>query len=168
MTARELLTKARDYMLHKAGRHDLNWRDANHIIDEIDAHLAKPEGEAGMPEYPHTTTRYMIRTSPESAEGREYVLRTDYDALRQWVAYALQQHGEWLDIESAAKTFRPPLSQYNHHAPDILGLCGQSLYCVCSWGGPSAPFWIDSHNSRIPFQPTHWQPLPKPPGERKE
>ena len=31
-----LLKHAREYMLYKAGRHDLNWRDAHNIIDKID------------------------------------------------------------------------------------------------------------------------------------
>ena len=69
----------------------------------------------------------------------------------------------WQPIETAPKNYTPPLSFYNHHAPDILGLWGKSFYCVCHWGGPSQPFWIDESNRRIPFQPTRWMHLPKPP-----
>lgn len=69
----------------------------------------------------------------------------------------------WKPIETAPRVFIPPLSTMNHHAPDILGLWGQAFYCVCSWGGPSAPFWIGGDNKRVPFQPTYWMPLPAPP-----
>lgn len=69
----------------------------------------------------------------------------------------------WRPISSAPRSYHPPLSQYNHHAPDILGLWGQSFYCVCSWGGPSNPHWIGGDNKPVPFQPTHWMPLPAAP-----
>jgi len=69
----------------------------------------------------------------------------------------------WKSIETAPKSYHPPLSQYNHHAPDILGLFGKAFYCVCHWGGSSQPFWIDRSNRRIPMQPTHWMPLPAAP-----
>ena len=32
-----LLQEARDYILHKARRHDLYWKDGHSIIDRIDA-----------------------------------------------------------------------------------------------------------------------------------
>ena len=69
----------------------------------------------------------------------------------------------WQPIETAPKSFRPPLSIYSHHAPQILGLWGKAFYCVCSWGGPSNPAWIGGDNKPVPFQPTHWMPLPEPP-----
>lgn len=69
----------------------------------------------------------------------------------------------WQPIETAPKRYHPPISTVNHHAPEILGLYGQSWYCVCSWGGPSEPWWIDGNNQKIAFQPTHWMPLPAAP-----
>jgi hypothetical protein len=66
----------------------------------------------------------------------------------------------WQPIETAPRAFVPPLSPINHHAPDILGLWGESFYCICSWGGPSQPFWIDGDNKQVTFQPTRWRPLP--------
>lgn len=74
----------------------------------------------------------------------------------------------WQPIETAPRVFSPPLSFVNHHAPDILGLWGQAFYCVCSWGGPSNPYWIDGNNRRIPFQPTHWMPRPPPPAASQQ
>lgn len=71
----------------------------------------------------------------------------------------------WRPISSAPRVFSPPLSFYNHHAPQILGLWGQAFYSVCSWGGPSQPYWIDCNNKKIPFQPTRWMPLPEAPFE---
>lgn len=70
---------------------------------------------------------------------------------------------DWQPIETAPRSYSPPLSHYNHHAPDILGLWGQAFYCVCKWGGPSQPYWIGGDNKKVPFQPTHWMPLPEPP-----
>jgi hypothetical protein len=69
----------------------------------------------------------------------------------------------WRPIETAPRSYHPPLSFYNHHAPDILGLWGKAFYCVCSWGGPSNPRWVGGDNKPVPFQPTHWMPLPEPP-----
>ncbi len=70
---------------------------------------------------------------------------------------------KWQPIDTAPKLFSPPLSHINHHAPDILGLWGKAFYCICHWGGPSQPFWIGGDNKPVPFQPTHWMPLPEPP-----
>jgi hypothetical protein len=70
---------------------------------------------------------------------------------------------EWRPIETAPKVYSPPLSYYNHHAPEILGLYGESFYCLCSWGGPNKPVWIDKNDQPIPFQPTRWMHLPTPP-----
>lgn len=72
---------------------------------------------------------------------------------------------DWQPIDTAPRTYSPPLSQYNHHAPDILGLWGRAFYCVCRWGGPSQPYWIGGDNKKVTFQPTHWMPLPTPPSE---
>jgi hypothetical protein len=71
----------------------------------------------------------------------------------------------WEPIETAPREYSPRLSFYNHHAPQILGLWGQAFYCVCSWGGPSQPYWIGDDNKKVPFQPTHWTPLPVPPAQ---
>lgn len=71
----------------------------------------------------------------------------------------------WQPIETAPHRYSPPLSPINHHAPSILGLWGKAFYCVCSWGGPSNPYWIGGDNKKVPFQPTHWMPLPDPPTE---
>jgi hypothetical protein len=68
---------------------------------------------------------------------------------------------EWRPIATAPRTFSPPLSPINHHAPDILGLWGKAFYCVCSWDGHR---WVGGDNKPIPFQPTHWMPLPSAPG----
>ena len=44
-TAERLLREAREYILHKANRHDLNWRDGHGIIAGIDAHLSSIEAK---------------------------------------------------------------------------------------------------------------------------
>lgn len=74
-----------------------------------------------------------------------------------------EQRGAWQPIETAPRSYNPSLSFYNHHSPSILGLWGQSFYCICHWGGQSAPYWVDDNLKKCPFQPTHWQPLPEPP-----
>ena len=88
----------------------------------------------------------------------------------EYLARLLREEAEaqgWQPIETAPKTYAPPLSPNNHHAPEILGLWGQAFYCVCSWGGPSHPYWIDGNNRKVTFQPTHWRPLPPPPQGRE-
>lgn len=89
----------------------------------------------------------------------ERVGRDSASAIAAWNTRAASAQSGWRPISEAPRTFSPPISTNNHHAPEILGLYGQAFYCVCSWGGTSQPYWIDSENRRVPFQPTHWMPL---------
>lgn len=46
-THAELLREAREYILHKAQRHDLYWRDGHEIMDRIDSALADRRDNRG-------------------------------------------------------------------------------------------------------------------------
>lgn len=74
---------------------------------------------------------------------------------------ALKAAWEWQSIETAPRSFYPPISTINHHAPPILGVWGRSFYSVGSWGGPSQPYWKGGpSNVKLPFQFERWMHLP--------
>ena len=76
--AMELLRECRYYLLHKAPRHDLNWRDGYRLLNKIDALLTQSkaaparvaDGVAAIPSVDEVTAKAQSSAAPDSGEGK--------------------------------------------------------------------------------------------------
>lgn len=95
---REALREARDYIQHKAQRHDLNWRDGNIIIQKIDAALSEQSGEPdiGGPDFLRISkSGYSLRVG--WGDDKRIVARSpEHDTtLQQWLIDAERLCDGW-------------------------------------------------------------------------
>ena len=115
---------------------------------------------------------YQVWKAIMTHEKAMVIARQAYDAAKTAQSDKLEPDAEmcraylkamhtWQPIKTAPKCFIPPISNYDHYAPEILGRYGESWYYICSWGGPSNPFWVDDNHNKIYFQPSHWMPIPE-------
>jgi hypothetical protein len=107
--------------------------------------------------YDHFQWSPMIQVSQTDFENK-YVSRISYDALRTRAESAeakvreLEAAARWIPIEDESK-----LTDYDWYLVTGNGLVSVGYY-KSGWGT-----WTSADEGRLPFEVTHYQPLPQPP-----
>lgn len=128
---------------------------ADRLADVLNADLQKPAGDMAK------ALEALESIPPGFGAPVKDAMYAFLSEHYQTIKAALQQGDGWRPIESAPKDGTPILvSIFEFNKPD-----GKCLIVPAYWDGY---YWReDGEYGHDLYQPTHWQPLPPPPGDTK-